>query len=69
MTATCGLEKHSSAFDLEENSTQLHCIETTIPVLRKILLLRQLEQAIEKVQNSANSPKVDKGDAMILFCL
>lgn len=67
MTATCG--GISSAFELEENSTQLHCIETTIPVLRKILLFRQLEQAIEKVQNSANSPKVDKGDAMILFCL
>lgn len=47
----------------------MHCVKTTTLVLRKILLFTQLEQAIEKGKNSANSPTVDIGGVMILFSL
>lgn len=47
----------------------MYCIENTISVFRKILLSTQLGKVIDKVQNAADSPTVDKVDVTILFCL
>lgn len=52
-----------------ELSTQIYCVENTISVLRKTLLCTRLGKVIDKVQNAADSPTVDKVDVTILLCL